>query len=39
MRMLAIIALLATAHPAFAMNWEGHDEDWKKRISASQGIP
>ena len=27
MRMLAIIALLAGTQPAFAMNWEGHD-DW-----------
>lgn len=25
--MLAIFALLAAAQPAYAMNWEGHD-DW-----------
>jgi hypothetical protein len=27
MRLLTVIALLAGTQPAFAMNWEGHD-DW-----------
>ena len=32
MRMLATIALLATAHPAFAMNWEGNEDDWRNEF-------
>jgi hypothetical protein len=28
MRLLAVIALLTSIQPAFAMNWEGHEEGW-----------
>ena len=38
MRMLAIIALLAAAHPALAMNWEGHDEDWKSEFPPAKAF-
>jgi hypothetical protein len=35
MRMLAVIALLASAQSAFAMNWEGHD-DWMSEFPPVQ---
>lgn len=38
MRMLAIIALLATAHPAFAMNWEGHEDDWRNEFPPAKAF-
>ena len=37
MRMLAIIALLAGTQPAFAMNWEGHD-DWMSEFPPAQAF-
>lgn len=38
MRMLAFIALLATAHPALAMNWEGHDDDWRSEFPPAKAF-
>ena len=35
MRMLMVIALLVGAQPAFAMNWEGHD-DWMREFPPAQ---
>ena len=38
MRMLTVIALLATTQPAFAMNWEGHDDDWMITFPPAQAF-
>ncbi len=38
MRMLIVIALLATAQPAFAMNWEGHDDDWRSEFPPAKAF-
>ena len=35
MRIITIITLLAAAQPAFAMNWEGHD-DWMIEFPPAQ---
>ena len=35
MRMLTVIALLASTQQAFAMNWEGHD-DWMSEFPPVQ---
>ena len=37
MRMLTVIALLAGTQPAFAMNWEGHD-DWMAEFPPAQAF-
>ena len=37
MRTLILIAVLATTQPAFAMNWEGHD-DWMKEFPPAQAF-
>jgi hypothetical protein len=35
--MLTVIALLAGTQPAFAMNWEGHD-DWMAEFPPAQAF-
>ena len=37
MRLLTVIALLAGTQPAFAMNWEGHD-DWMSEFPPVQAF-
>jgi hypothetical protein len=37
MKMLIVIALLAGTQPAFAMNWEGHD-DWMSEFPPVQAF-
>ena len=37
MRLLTVIALLAGTQPAFAMNWEGHD-DWMAEFPPAQAF-
>ena len=37
MRLLTVIALLAGTQPAFAMNWEGHD-DWMAGFPPAQAF-
>jgi len=38
MRMLTLIALLASTQQAFAMNWEGHDDDWMIKFPPAQAF-
>lgn len=38
MRMLAIITLLAMAQPAIAMNWEGHEDDWRNEFPPAKAF-
>ncbi len=38
MRLLTVIALLASTQQAFAMNWEGHDDDWTITFPPAQAF-
>jgi hypothetical protein len=38
MRLIAVIALIASTQQSFAMNWEGHDDDWTTTFPPGQAF-